>query len=57
MGEHAAEQTSYTVRQLIDALMQHPLDDEVRLGFGVTAIPIGGVYHQTTYAAHYVVIR
>lgn len=46
-----------TVRELIEQLMLHPLDDTVKLGFGVVAIPVSNVYHETTYSTHYVVVN
>lgn len=46
-----------TVRELIALLYEYPLDDTVKLGFGVMAIPASNVYHETTYSTHYVVVN
>ena len=56
MAKHA-EQTSMTVQELIAELSAYPHDDEVKIGFGVMALPVSNVYHETTYDRHYVVIN
>lgn len=46
-----------TVYELIEELKKHPPMDEVKLGFGVTSIPMVNVRHEMTYDQHYVVVE